>query len=71
MLEAPISKTGWCEDGGEKGCCTSRDMFISHLTMFLPQTLPAWHLHDCASLGYDFAITLLERHFVSSGAVFG
>lgn len=71
MLERSIWKTGWCEDGDEKDCCTYREISKSHLTVFLPQPLPARHQHDCASVGYGFAVSLLERHFISTGPVFG
>lgn len=70
MLEVSFLKTGQCEDGDEKGSCTYREMSKSHPTMFLPQMLQAWHLPDCASVGYGFAVSLLERHFISTSPVF-
>lgn len=64
MLGASILKTGWCEDRDEKGYCTHRDVQTSSHRISALETLPAWHLHDCAAVGYSFALSLLERRFV-------
>lgn len=38
------------DDGDRKECCPYRDVSRSPLTIFLPEMLPAWHLHGRAAV---------------------